>query len=133
MNLEELCTNISVSLLSGIISGVISSLIVYFVTKNRERKYRTYAYWESFLFHALNRFGIEVPTEALEYLTDVGDNGSRWHKAMNNVMDILYKPNVESREITDEEEKLFNNVGIALDELSKWAKANKLSSKKRKS
>lgn len=125
---EELCVNLCV----GLISGVISSLIVYFITKRRERKYRVYAYWETFLFNALSRFGIEIPIEALAYVVDIGDHNSNWRKAIDNVMEVIYKPNIEDRGMTDEEEKLSDNVMIAFDELSKWAKANKLSKKKRK-
>jgi len=128
MTWEELCANLCV----GLISGVISGLIVYFVSKRRERKYRVYAYWESFLFNALSRFGIGIPTEALECIADIGDRNSKWRKAMDSVMEVVYKPNIEDRVITDEEEQLSDNVMIAFDELSKWAKANKLGTKKRK-
>lgn len=128
INFVEICISFVIGLLSGLISG----LIVYFLSKNRERKYRVYAHWEDFLFNVIGRLGISVPVADLEYLSDVGSHNSIWRQVMDNIVDIVYTANVENRTLTGEEEKLFENVTIALRELSKWAKENKLSLKKKR-
>jgi hypothetical protein len=82
------------------------------------------------LFSVLRKYGIDVPVETLEYVADIDKQGSKWERAVNYIMDALYTSNCEDREMTDEEVQLFDNVKIALGELCRWAKTNKLGSKK---
>lgn len=130
MTIDEMIQSTIIGLITGLISGCISGflsgLIVYFLTKRKERKYQAYRYWHRFLFDALGRFGLTVPVDSLDYITDVGDANSDWYKAVRNIIDCIDKSQIEDRELTEEENQLADNIQIAMKELTKWAKANRL-------
>lgn len=118
--------DILIGVFSGIISGVISGFIVYLITKRREQIQFIYQYWEDFLFKAMERNEIYMPTEQLRYIDEVGEKGSEWYKAIHEILDVLNPFELEDREFNEEETKLAKNVLIALRELSQWAKKNKV-------
>lgn len=127
-NYSTLCTclNILSSLITGLISGCISSYIIYRLTKKRDEKYRLYYYWQDFLFKTMEKNEIYFPSEQIRALSKIGKKDSRWYNSINEILDIINPYENEEREFSEEETRLAENVLIALEELNKWAKKNKL-------
>ena len=118
--------NMVIGLLTGLISGGISGYLIYLITKNREKKYQVYLYWETFLFKAMDDCQMYIPSEALHYISDVGGSESIWYKAIKEILDLQNPYPIENREFSEQENKIAENVLIALEELGKWKKKNHL-------
>ena len=113
-------------ILIGLITGMVSGLVVYFATKHREEKYQTYMFWNGFLFDALGNCEVWLPTDALKMISKVGDKDSTWYKAIYDIFDDINPYGHEDRDMTEKECRIFDNVGIAFNELQKWKKKNHL-------
>ena len=118
--------DIIIGLSTGLVSGLLSGYLVYIYTKNREKKYQVYLYWETFLFKAMGECKMYIPSESLNYISDVGEAGSEWYKAIKEILDLQNPYPVEDREFDKRETKIAENVLKALEELGKWKKKNHL-------
>lgn len=66
-----------------------------------------------------------VPRETIEHLKYIKDKDSKFHQAIQNILDIINPYGHEDREMSEEENKLFDNSEIALNELEKWKNKSK--------
>lgn len=119
-------SDIFVGIITGFISGIASGFLVYRITKKREERYAVSQFWENYLFGILEKCEIYIPKELISKRTVIGDENTEWYKAIQNIIDISHPFGHEDIEFTEEQEQISNNVLIALDELNKWKKANKL-------
>ena len=62
----------------------------------------------------------------LSQIPDVGGKESAFEKAIYAILDDTRPFDAEDREMTDREDRIFNNVIAAMDELEKWKKRNHL-------
>lgn len=118
--------DILVGLAAGLVSGLASGWIVYLLTKWREKKYQAYYFCHAFLFDTLKRCEMYIPVDVLRYLSVVGDKSSEWHKAVYQILDDTRPFPPEDRELTEQENRIAENVMIALKELNIWARKNHL-------
>ena len=109
-----------VGIATGLVAGVISSAIVYVITKKREEKEKIYTYWTIYLFNVMKEFKVWFPAEELMYSGKVGKHGSEWSKAIDEIITLTQPYAVEDRMFSEKETKLAQNVIIALNELGKW-------------
>lgn len=112
--------SICVSIIIGLISGVISSGLVYCVTFKVERKRYVYEYCERFLFDALKVCEMYIPIESINILYELDPKNKVWKESVNNILDSLNPYGHEDKEMNDEEKKLFDNFIIAMKELCKY-------------
>ena len=117
---------IVVSIVTSLITGVISGWVVYLWTKQRDKKYQVYYFWRGYLFDALRHCEMYVPNKVLSQIPDVGGKESAFEKAIYAILDDTRPFDAEDREMTDREDRIFNNVIAAMDELEKWKKRNHL-------
>ena len=113
-----------VNVIIGLVTGLLSGVIVYVATKRREEKTQIYQFWFTFLFGALRQCEIYIPVEILQKMSPIGGKDSEWHKAIFSIIDDTRPFELEDREATEQEERISNNVMIALKELDKWKNAN---------
>jgi hypothetical protein len=112
---------IIISVVVGLLSGIVSSTIVYIVSKKREEKNQIFNYWNNYLFSALKECDMHFPNiEGLSSISKVGKQGSKWYSAILNIEDILHTENSENRVLSQAEIELSENVIIALGELYRW-------------
>ena len=116
--------SIIVGLVTGLISGGISGYVVYLITKRREEKYQLFCFWHNFLFRALEHCEIYFPIEQLQHLSEIGGEGTVWHKAIYEIFDCVNPYGHENKEFSEEQARLSKNVTIALEELYEWGKKN---------
>lgn len=114
------------NVIAGLISGVVSGLLVYCFTKKREEKYRLYYYWQDYLFKVMEKNEVYMPTEQLRNISAIGDKGSKWYQSVFEILNLTNPFEIQEKEFSEEGTKLAENVLIALNELGKWAKKNKL-------
>lgn len=114
------------SFLIGVISGVASGFVVYWITTRREEKRAAYHYWFNYLFGVMKECDIYIPSEQLEKMSIVGGKGTKWHDAVFAILDEMNPYELEDRELDERETRLAENMLVALSELSEWKKKNHL-------
>ncbi len=110
----------------GISAGLISGWLVYVLTKRREKKHQTYYFWRSYLFDVLKHCEMYIPIDLVDQLTPLGGKESEFGAAIYAILDDTRPFDAADRELTDLENRLTENVLIALNELDKWKKQNHL-------
>ena len=109
----------------GLLSGIVSSGIIYIVTEHRKKRQEIYNYWHNFLCNSLTYCEMYVPNETIEHLKYIKDKDGKFHQAIQNILDITNPYGHEDREMSAEEIKLFDNFRIALNEFEKWKNKSK--------
>lgn len=113
---------IVLSIIVGVVSGILSGAIIYIVTKHREEKYRIYYYLLDYLYKTMNQLKVEIPSELLRCAAKVGDKESAWGKSIYEVIDLTRQYDLDDRIYRKDEEQLAKSVLAALNELNKWGK-----------
>ncbi len=121
--------SIGISIITGVLSGILSGAIVYLFTKNRENKYQTYYFLVDYLCRSMEEMKIEVPLDVSRYASKVGDRNSTWGKAIYTIIEERRKYIITDDEIPQEYKMLSNSIIVAFSELNKWAKKNGLNVK----
>lgn len=121
-----LLCDVLIGLGTGLISGGASGYLVYRMTKWREKKYETYYFCRNYLFGALRHCEIDIPVEQIEELFSIDGKDGTWGKAIYEIMDATRLFDAEDRELSEREKVIADNVEIALEELEKWKKKNRL-------
>ena len=122
---------IVISVIIGLLSGIVSSTIVYIVSKKREEKNQIFNYWNNYLFSALKECDMYFPSiDSLSSISRVGEQGSKWYTAILNIEDILHSENSENRVLSQTEIELSENVTTALVELYQWNNRKRLHKKR---
>ena len=122
----ERIIDITIGLSTGMIAGIISGLITYFITKKHEKKKEIYDYWQNYLFSALEKCEMHIPSDSLFSTRNIiGREGSDWDNAILTIEHLLHPYNSEEKIMSEDDQSLFNNVVIALQCLSEWKKSRK--------
>ena len=67
-----------------------------------------------------------IPNEVIHNISCIGDEDSKWHKAIYNILDDTNPFGHENKVMSEKENRIFDNTIIAIEELYKWKKKNKL-------
>ena len=118
--------NVTVSVIIGLITGIVSGFIVYILTKRREQNYYIYHYFQEFLFGVITKMGVKIPIDTIRNAEIVGGRKSTWGQALYEIYDAIYKDNIENVELSSEEESLFETTMTAISELEAWKKKKHL-------
>ena len=118
--------DIVINSLVGLVSGVISGLVVYWLTKRREHKYQIYFYWHNYLWGLMNEFELYFPKEKIDNAKRLKGASKEWEEVITYILHSQNKFGYENKEYTEEESELFEKVLIAIGELEKWKKKNRL-------
>ena len=124
MDCTQLIIDIGIGLITGIVAGIISGLIVYKKTKKKEHIEQVYSFWNNYLFNVLASCEIYIPSEELRMINEVGKEGSSWYEAIHNILHYRNPFGHEDKELTREQEEIFNNFLVAIKELEKWKSQN---------
>lgn len=111
---------------TGLVSGLLSGYLVYLLTKRREQKYFLYNFWRSYLYDTLKHCEMYVPIEKLNHISAIDNRDSVWGNAIFAILNDTRPFELDDRELTEHESRIADNVFIALQELDKWKKKNKL-------
>ncbi len=111
--------SVIIPLLIGVISGIISSAIVYFFFQRVERKEHLKRYWITYIMNCYNSADLNIPVELLEMLKPMGGLKSEFGQAIIAIYDIKAKASSENRELSDEELELSRLQKIAVEEYHK--------------
>lgn len=109
-----------IGMATGLLSGFISSTVIYIVTKRSEEKEKIYSYWIVYLFNAMKKCELWFPAEELLYIDKVGKKDSEWYRAVNEIIDLTKPFEIEDKVFDEKESKIAQNVLIAINELGKW-------------
>ena len=118
--------DIVIGLATGLISGFVSGYIVYLITAKKERERQLYRYWTDFLFKAMEKNEVYIPSEQLRNALYIGPVGSRWYESINTILNIMNPYEIEDKEFSEEGTILADNMLIAYEELGKWAKGKRI-------
>lgn len=78
------------------------------------------------MFKVMEKNEVYMPTEQLRNISAIGDKGSKWYQSVFEILNLTNPFEIQEKEFSEEGTKLAENVLIALNELGKWAKKNKL-------
>ena len=121
----NIINDLMIGIVSGIISGLFSSHVIYRITKRKEKYIEVFCFWEKFLFDIMRNCGVNIPQEELNKIACVGKKGSVWHESITKILLSISDSDVVA-EVSKQKQQLFNEAKIALQELYKWKKKMKL-------
>lgn len=110
----------------AIITGIISGYMVDYFVRKRDEKRVIYNMWMSFLMKTLEKHDIYIDYEKFDSMPKFKNKDKTFETAIFEIQDILYPLNHMDKEYDESEQKLFENITIAMKELGKWKKENKI-------
>ncbi len=122
----DIFKNVLIGLITGLISGVVSGWIVNKCFERKQKKIALLNFWENFLFNTLGECEMYIPNEILKSISDIGETGSDWNKAILEIISLTNPYTDEDIEFNDRQAKIAENVNIALKELQLWKNNNKI-------
>lgn len=116
-------SEIMIGLGTGLISGFVSGILVTMLFEKRNNRKHVEMFWSNYLWKSLEYCHINMPVELLEMMKPLGGQNSRFGQAIIDIQDIISP--LEDEEMSEEQERLFNDFKIAYEEYAKWVSDNK--------